>query len=111
MTRAPRPFELLGLVAGFGLWSLAFAALYGLHGGACESGWSPAAARAGLLALFVLFLAAHGVLGWWLWRRWRAAQGGDGALPALRFWSFLLALAAGLTTLWTGLPVALLAVC
>lgn len=104
-----REREALGLVAGFAIWSLAFALLYGAHGLACGLGIAPAATRTALLVL----LGAHvAVLGWlvgWLLRRFRSAQAKP--LRFVRGVSLALAIGAAGATLWIGLPVAALAVC
>ena len=95
--------ETLGLIAGFGLWSLAFVALYGLHGLGCGIGIAPGGLRAALVLLLGLFLAGHVVLAAWLMRVIHDRF--------LRAASLVLAVGAGATTLWTGIPVALLSIC
>ena len=66
---------LLRLSAGLVAWTVAFAAIYGLHGIGCAAGWQ-ARAMAGTdlqrLALFGAWfgaVAATAALAWWLSRR------------------------------------------
>lgn len=108
MSSEGRPAETLGLIAGFGIWSSAFLALYGLHGALCAGGGA-ALARGGMGALLVLHLIAHGVLVWWLGGRLRGAA--TGGVRFVRQVSFVLAVASTGATLWTGLPAMLLRVC
>ncbi|HVL78812.1 MAG TPA: hypothetical protein VM346_05940 [Sphingomicrobium sp.] len=111
MTGPRTNIEAIGLVAGFGLWSLAFVALYAVHGYACGSGAPPGdpTARAAMVALFAAFLVAHGWLAWWFARRWK--QSGEGPVRFIRLASLVLAIAAAGTTIWTGLPVLTLSIC
>lgn len=111
MTPAPRPTnsETAGLVAGFALWSLAFAALYGSHGALCafEADGGPGA-RVVLLRIWVAILFAHTGLVVWFLRRWRVSPEG---LRFIRLVSAVLSIAAMAATMWTGLPVATLTLC
>jgi hypothetical protein len=102
----PHPAEALGLIAGFCVWAAAFTVLYAFHGAACALG--AAAARPGLVALLLAHLVAHAALAAWFLRRLRAAGPG---LRFVRAASFALAVAAGVATLWTGLPAAVLRTC
>lgn len=108
--KAPPPIEILGLVAGFAIWSSAFVSLYALHGGACEDGWfsSPGAVRAVLAAVLILHLLLHAALCYWLWRR---VQAGDGSVVFLRTASLILSVAAMGATIWTSAPVLVLQIC
>ncbi|WP_126171989.1 hypothetical protein [Altericroceibacterium xinjiangense] len=112
MIPAPTNREALGLVAGFGLWSLTFLLLYGGHGLACGLGARPedgaALTRILLLAVWIAMLAAHGALIVWFVRRLRAASD---TLRFVRRASVVLAVAALVATFWTGLPVAALEIC
>lgn len=113
MSARPNNAELLGLVAPFLLWGLAFVVLYAGHGLVCglglDAGGGAGGVRAALSALLIFFLAAHGWLAWWFWKRWRS-----GDTPPLRFIrlvSFILAVGAATTTAWTGFPVLVLNIC
>ena len=105
--------EALGLVAGFGLWSLAFVVLYGGHGLACGVGVRPGhyddLTRAILTVTFAAFIAAHVGLAWWLWHRFRSAP--EGPVRLVRLVSLVLALAALGATAWTLFPVTVLTIC
>jgi hypothetical protein len=113
MPRFGRNAEALGLVAGFLLWGLAFVVLYGGHGFACGVGVRPGhydgVTRIALGATFLTFVAAHAALAWWLWKRLRRA--GEPPLRFVRFASFVLAVAALVTTVWTLFPVLALSIC
>lgn len=108
--KPPPPIEILGLVAGFAIWSSAFVSLYALHGGACDGGWfsSPGAARLVLAAVLSLHLLLHAALCVWLWRR---LQTGGQPVVFLRTASLILAVAAMGATLWTSGPVLVLQIC
>lgn len=101
--------EAAGLVAGFGIWSLAFVLLYGWHGFACAQGLAPAVARTGLFLLFGLHLMAHAALIWWFHARW--SRPADPPLRFVRLASLVLAIGAMGTTLGTGLPALVLRLC
>lgn len=107
MIKDAQPAETLGLIAGFGIWSSAFIAFYGLHGALCAAGGAPFA-RGGMIAVLALHLIAHGLLVWWFARRVRGASGGA---VFIRRVSLVLAVAAAGATLWTGVPAVLLKVC
>lgn len=113
MKQQSQRFDLLGLVAGFAIWSSAFVVLYAVHGGACgasSAGDAPAAwLRSALIAIFALHLAAHAALIWWFTHRLDA----HGAAPGrfLRATSLILAIAAMLATVWTSSPVLFLRLC
>lgn len=111
MTTTPRPTnaETAGLLAGFGVWSLAFVALYGGHGFLCavEAGGGPSA-RVVLLGIWAAVLVAHIGLILWFARRWRASPD---ELRFIRLVSLILAIAAMAATVWTGLPVTTLTLC
>jgi peptidoglycan biosynthesis protein MviN/MurJ (putative lipid II flippase) len=113
MSKRRSNIEALGLVAGFGLWSLAFVLIYGAHGLACGVGVRPGhwdgVTRAALIGLWLAALAAHLWLIWWLRRRWRAAD--EPSIRFVRLVSLTLALAALPASLWTYLPVATLTIC
>ncbi len=111
MTTTPRPtnIEAGGLVAGFALWSLAFLALYVGHGTLCplEAGGGPEA-RAVLLGIWAVIMIAHTGLIVWFARRCRSASS---EMRFIRSVSLILAIAAMVATVWTGLPVATLTLC
>ena len=109
--KPPPPIEILGLVAGFAIWSSAFVSLYALHGGACDGGWfsGPGAVRIALASVLALHLVLHAALCIWLWRRLQA--GGDRRAIFLRSTSLILAFAAAGATVWTSAPVLVLGIC
>lgn len=104
------PIEILGMVAGFVIWASAFTSLYGLHGGACETAVfsDPLTLRLALTGIFVIHLAAHLLLCYWLLRRAGAEQG---TLRFLRRASCVLSFCALGATLWIGAPVLFLRTC
>ena len=109
MTRRPQNRETLGLVAGFGLWSLAFLLLYGGHGAFCGTGAaSEGATRTVLIGTWVAVLAAEAALIVWFARRLRSATE---AQRFVRLASLILAVAAFGATVWTGVPVLTLRIC
>lgn len=110
MKGAPTNREAAGLIAGFALWSLGFAGSYGLHGLFCGADMTGGhgGARMMLLGLYGLILMAEAGLIVWMLRRWRAAPR---ALHFVRGASLALAVAALVTTLWTGIPVLSLRLC
>jgi hypothetical protein len=88
------------LVAGFGLWALAFVTLYGALSVGCAFGWDAVDALFGLsplrlllVGLTVVFLVAHAVL----LRRMRAADG-RGFVADVGLWCAAAAFAASLAT-------------
>lgn len=104
--------DLLGLIAPFLLWGLAFVVLYAGHGVACGLELYQEGAvtvRAALSMLLVLFLAANAWLAQWFWNRWRS--GDTPQQRFVRFASFVLAIGAVATTAWTGVPVLVLSIC
>lgn len=108
--KPPPPAEILGLVAGFGVWASAFSILYGLHGGACEAVWfrSEGQLRAALIAVLGIHIAAHITICTWFIRRLRTAPSD---LVFLRTASLVLAISALGTTIWTAAPVLVLKTC
>jgi hypothetical protein len=109
MTAPPRERETTGLIAGFALWSLSFVALYGAHGAICATGTGEGVGpRAILIGLWLLSLAAQGALMAWYAQRLRHAAK---AAHFLRLTALVLAVAAFVSTLWTGLPIIALPLC
>lgn len=110
MTSRTTSYEAAGLVAGFALWSLGFAALYGAHGLTCAADipWGRPVSRAVLIGIWAIMIAAHLALIAWFFRRLRAAMR---ATRFIRTASLLLAVAALGTTIWTGVPVVSLSLC
>lgn len=111
------PANLLLLVAGFVLWSVAFSALYGALGMGCEYGWQdrpfgPVSINTAVLAAILVFhLALHVALAIWLWRRTYGAKGHPPPARFLAWASFGTAIGGLVTTLWTGAPIAFLTQC
>lgn len=54
--------QLWPLLAGFGLWSIAFVGLYGLQYLGCYFAWDPATHRVLLVAAYLAFVAALAAL-------------------------------------------------
>jgi hypothetical protein len=105
----PTNREALGLLAGFGLWSLAFGLLYGAHGAICATGMlGETGARAVLIGLWVAVIAALAALVPWLLRRLRAASH---ELRFVRLASLTLTITALGATVWIGLPTLALRLC
>jgi hypothetical protein len=101
------PFlELVVLVGGFLIWSLALIALYALHSLGCQLGWSVAVTRVVMLVAWVAHLVAGGAFLIWTLRRRR--EGAGGLLPAA---TVSLAAAGVLATIWLGTPVLVLRAC
>lgn len=103
--------ELLALVAPFVIWSLAFVALYGLHGGVCAAappGDGGLWLRAGLIGTWVV-MGAVAVL-WTVWA-WRRRDSGSPAVRFIRALSAGVAVSGAVSTVWVGLPILLLPVC
>ncbi|MGJ3263044.1 MAG: hypothetical protein ACFE0R_07400 [Salinarimonas sp.] len=117
MSLYARPVGLIGLVAGFLLWSSAFLVLYGLHALGCAWGWEARVVgptswlRLALVvawAVHVALLAALLALAW----RGRPARDALERTPALIAGTTVaLTLAALVATLWTGLPVVTYPLC
>lgn len=109
--KPPPPIEILGLVAGFAIWSSAFVSLYAVHGGACDGGWfaRQETIRVVLAVILALHLLLHAALCFWLWGR--AKEKTVPSVFFLRTATFVLALAAAGATLWTSAPVFILRVC
>lgn len=110
MTALARPRGLLGLVAGFLVWSSAFLVLYGLHALGCAWGWDARPAgpasllRLVLLAAWALHVALVAALAL-LARRLARAPGEPGGAPLVGRATLALSLAALVATVWTGIPV------
>lgn len=110
MSALARPRGLLGLAAGFLVWSAAFVVLYGLHALGCAWGWDARAAGPTSLLRLVLVGAWVGhlallVLLVLLARRLAGAAGAGEGPRLLAQATLVLSLAALVATLWTGLPV------
>lgn len=116
MSALARPRGLLGLAAGFLLWSSAFLVLYGLHALGCAWGWDARAAgpasllRLALLGAWALHLALVAALVLLARRLARAPGHGDGAALIGRT-TVALSVAALVATVWTGVPVVALPLC
>lgn len=109
MIRGPANGEAAGLVAGFGIWALAFLLLYGSHGAICSADMlGPAGARTTLIAIWIMAILAQGGLAIWFFRRLRAAPE---PLRFIRLASLILSVAAIGATVWTGLPAISLKAC
>lgn len=112
MSVLSRPLGLLGLVAGFLVWSSAFLVLYGLHALGCAWGWDAREAgpanllRLVLVGAWIVHLAIVGLLVLGARRLRTAATGvpGDGA-PLVASATLVLSAAALVATVWTGLPL------
>lgn len=107
---------LLLLIAGFIIWAIGHAALYGMLSIGCAAGWWQVALgplsvqRLMLLAIWAVHVAAIAYLLAWLWRGYRAekAQGPGPIAPTGRFlWLATIAstVAALISMVWTGLPI------
>ena len=114
--KAEAPGALVWFVAGFGIWAVCFALLYGLQAVGCEWGWheatvGPATVQAIVLAVILAgHLAVLAILSAVAWRWWSEAT--DGAASRfLRGSAAVLTAAALAATLWTGLPAVLLPAC
>lgn len=109
MSRHPSNREAAGLIAGFALWSLAFAVLYGAHGAICATGvLGEAGGRILLIGLWAVMIAGLAALITWLVRQLRTAQP---ALHFIRLVSLALAVAALGATAWIGIPALILSIC
>jgi hypothetical protein len=107
---------MLGLIAGFAIWSSAFVVLYGFAGLACEYGWQRvpfgplSLSRAIMLGIFAVHLAA---LAWLLSRQLRSLR--DTARPdTVRFLNragTALTVTAIAATLWIGMALAVPSQC
>lgn len=113
MTEPRTNLEALGLVAGFGIWSLGFVLLYGAHGLACGLGVRPGEGdgitRAALILIYAAHIAAHLGLIRWFDRRRRKAD--PGPVRLIRTAALTLAVASLGATIWTGFPVLTLSIC
>ena len=111
------PVNLVLLIAGFILWSVAFSALYGALGVGCELGWQERAFgpvslnTAVLAAILAGHLLLHAALVVWLWRRTYGARGHPPPSRFLAFTSLGTAICGMIATLWTGAPIAVLTQC
>lgn len=110
---------LIGLLAGFLVWSSSFAALYGLHATGCAAGWQDPGHYASplRLALGLVWLLHVAALAWLAVRFARPAQLAP-AQPAeaptaafLERAAFTLTLVAVAATLATGAPIVILELC
>lgn len=109
MSGGPQDREAAALVAGFALWSLAFALLYGAHGTICSVGDdTPIGGRVILTGLWALMLAAHAALIALFVKRLRTATTTQ---RFVRLIALVLSVAALGATVWTGIPVIGLQVC
>lgn len=113
MRHVSREVETLGLAGGFIVWAFGFSLLYAAHGLACGLGVAHGhfdfATRAALVSLFFLFIGTNAGLAWWFLLRWRRTH--EPSLRRLRLISFILAIAACVATIWTGIPVLMLRIC
>ena len=94
-----------GLITGFGVWALAFVALYGVHGFACASGWNSDTAR---LVMGGVWLAALVAVLLFMRLLIRARDSGK---PFPRTAGLTLAIGAVVATIWLGVPVLVLPTC
>lgn len=109
MILRPTNREAAGLVAGFGLWALAFTLLYGAHGVICSGDtFGPVPARWALIAILVTMIIAHaGLIAWFIYR----LKASPSSRRLIRRASLSLAVAALGATLWTGIPALSLQIC
>jgi hypothetical protein len=103
-----RARETLGFLAGFTVWSLAFVVLYSVHGGGCAAGARDEVLRPALVGILAIHAMGLAILAFWLFRRMSL---GTGESSFVRRLSFALAIAAGGSTLWIGVPVLFLTLC
>lgn len=102
---------IFGLVAGFAVWSSAFAALYGLHAVGCNLGWQAPERYASRLrlALVAMWLLHAAMLGWLVLHfKTTAAAAAPTFLERAAVTLSALALAV---TLLTGAPILALDLC
>lgn len=113
MTPPARSFwRLVLLVAAFLIWSLAFIALYGVHGVACAAGWAsvqdPWPLRLALLGVWAIMTAGAAAFAAWTWKRPIDDQ------PTTRFLrnaTLAVAVIGVVATAWLGAPLFLVRVC
>lgn len=117
MSARNSPFGLVLMFAGFGLWGIAFNALYGTLSLGCAWSWHEAALgpvsvlRLVLLSVWAVLLALHVWLLAWLWRRHREGSARSGPEGFVRIVGLATAALGLVATLVTGGPVALLSAC
>ena len=101
-------WRLVLLIAAFLIWSLAFIALYGVHGAACAAGWATAGdpwpLRLTLIGVWAALTLAAAAFALWTWRR----PAKDGFL---RRSTMAIAVIGALSTAWLGAPLFLVRVC
>jgi hypothetical protein len=105
-------WRLVLLVAAFLIWSLAFIALYGVHGVACAAGWAsaqdPWPLRLTLIGVWVVMTAGAGVFAVWTMKRPAEDR------PAQRFLrsaTLATAVIGVVATAWLGAPLFLVRIC
>ena len=110
-----RARSLLALVAGFGIWSVAFVALYAGLSIGCALGWNAveigpiSLLRLLLISGFIVTLLALALIARRLWRRARMGdQTGTALVPQVSAWLAVAALVAGV---FTYAPVVFLTAC
>ncbi|MDP1618054.1 hypothetical protein [Phenylobacterium sp.] len=100
------------LVAAFLIWSLAFIALYGVHGVACAAGWAsvqnPWPLRLTLIGLWLVMTSAAAAFALWTWKRPIKDQAAQGFL---RTATLAVAVIGAVSTAWLGAPLFLVRVC
>lgn len=96
----------LRLIAGFLVWSSAFAVLYSVFSLACWLGWDGVTTLIALVALWLGHVLANAVI---LWRDLRAAPAVTSPIDGRLMTAVLRgsSLAALVATIWTGLPIIL----
>ena len=97
--------QLWPLGIGFGIWAVAFIALYAAQALGCLNAWPEAVHRAVLLAIWVATLA---MLGLALLRQWRQPPHHQPAIRRAGLWCTIAAAAASLATY---LPVTFVSLC
>lgn len=116
MSALARPRGLLGLVAGYLVWSSAFLVLYGMHALGCAWDWEAVSAgptsllRLTLVVAWVAHVALAGGLTLFSWRIGRGVEGNEGAGLVART-TLILSASALVATLWTGIPVVAYPLC
>lgn len=109
-TQVVPPSRLWLLALGYGIWCSALVLLYALHALGCEFAWPSAALRTTLALVFIVHLAAIGVL-WRVCAR-RSADAAYGAMGSfiheVALWTLATAFAATVITLG---PTLFLATC
>lgn len=115
-TRNPT-LHLLMMLAGFGLWGVAFNSLYGMLSLSCELAWHQKALgpldllRVVLMLLWSIFLALHVWLFVWLIRRSKDAAAVSGTSRFVSSVSIGTAALGLVATFGTGAPIAVLSPC